>query len=150
MYAERRVLEKYHRETTGDQDATVSEWRDSEEGNKQQRTVKYQVPLAVPVAIKKLIGMLLMISQSSWKCSRIASEPDMHVGHKHALAEHLPLVSAWLLDMHTTINILSEFVCKWASPMPLQVYHLPSDVGTHKQQPDNCWKRSIQWVQQAA
>lgn len=93
IYAERRVLEKYHRETTGDKDATVSEWRDSEEGNKQQRTVKYQVPLAVPVAIKKLIGMLQMISHVGHQAetpklhwNRIRMQDTgmiMHICHKH-------------------------------------------------------------------
>ena len=59
VYADPKVLEKYHRETTGDESATVTPWRDSEDGLRQQRTVKYQVPLAVPVAIKRLIGKAL-------------------------------------------------------------------------------------------
>ena len=59
VYADEKVLEKYHRETTGDQTASVSEWRDAEDGARQQRTVKYSVPLAVPIAIKRLIGPVL-------------------------------------------------------------------------------------------
>ncbi len=56
VYEDEKVLEKYHRETTGDHSATVSPWRDAEDGIRQQRTVSYQVPLAVPVAIRRVIG----------------------------------------------------------------------------------------------